>query len=89
MAASIIDLIAVILIIAYIFWKHRDNLDWYALVLIIAISRGAFDLCIIARHMSLADLTVDNLNMFSRVIHWLSISTILYYSIKGEKKWKM
>jgi len=85
MAASIVDLIIVLLIIAYIFWKRRSNLDWFLLVIILALFRGAFDVCVIFQQLQIVDFSVSNLNMFSRVIHWLSISVALYYSIRGER----
>ena len=85
MATSIVDLIIVLLIVAYVFWKHRSNLDWFLLVIILALFRGAFDVCVISRQLQTTDFSVTNLNMFSRIIHWLSISVVLYYSIKGER----
>lgn len=85
MAASIVDLIIVLLIIAYIFWKRRSNLDWFLLVIILALFQGAFDVCVIFQQLQIVDFSVSNLNMLSRTIHWLSISVALYYSIRGER----
>ena len=85
MAASIVDLIIVLLIIAYIFWKRRSNLDWFLLVIILALFQGAFDVCVIFQQLQIVDFSVSNLNMLSRTIHWLSISAALYYSIRGER----
>jgi len=87
MATRIVDIIIALLIIAYIFWKHRDNLDWYSLVIIMSAARIIFDVVVALNGMEIISVSIPRLNMFSRILYWMSTSIVLYYAIRGEKRW--
>ena len=88
MTGRIIDSLFVIGILTFLLIKHRNNLSWFSLVIILLALRMIFNVAIMY-HGIYSVFEVETLNFFGGTIHWLSIWAILYYSLKGEAKWKI
>ena len=85
MAERIIDILITLGILAYLLIKHRDNIDWYSLLLIYIILNIVFVVVTILYVSNYLDISVHILNTVSRSLKWFGISSALYYAIKGER----
>ena len=85
MAERIIDILTTLGVLAYLLVKHRDNIDWYSLLLIYIILNIVFVVVTILYVSNYLDISVHILNTVSRSLKWYIVSTAIYYAKKGER----